>query len=53
MKLLAATPSKFKGGLNGLALVALAGPFSNAIFAVVLGVVAVDLALKRKKGGGL
>jgi len=34
-------PSKLKGGLNGLALVALAGPFSNVVFAVVLGVVAV------------
>jgi Zn-dependent protease len=30
-----------KGGLNGLALVALAGPFSNVVFAVVLGVLAV------------
>ena len=34
-------PSKLKGGLNGLALVALAGPCSNVVFAVVLGVVAV------------
>src|ERR1019366_359932 len=37
-------PSKLKGGLNGLALVALAGPFSNVIFAVVLGVAAVATA---------
>jgi Zn-dependent protease len=37
-------PSKLKGGLNGLALVALAGPFSNVVFAVVLGVVAVATA---------
>ena len=33
-------PSKLRGGLNGLALVALAGPFSNVISAVVLGAVA-------------
>ena len=33
--------SKLKGGLNGLALVALAGPFSNVILAVLMGVVAV------------
>ena len=32
--------SKLKGGLNGLALVALAGPFSNVILAVLMGVVA-------------
>jgi Zn-dependent protease len=32
--------SKLKGGLNGLLLVALAGPFSNVIMAVILGVVA-------------
>ena len=29
-------PSKLRGGLNGMALVALAGPASNVIFAVVL-----------------
>jgi Zn-dependent protease len=29
-------PRKLKGGLNGLALVALAGPFSNVILAVIL-----------------
>jgi Zn-dependent protease len=29
-------PSKLRGGLNGLALVALAGPASNVVFAVVL-----------------
>jgi Zn-dependent protease len=33
--------SKLKGGLNGLALVALAGPFSNVIMAVILAAVAV------------
>jgi Zn-dependent protease len=32
--------SKLKGGLNGLALVALAGPFSNILLAVVMAVVA-------------
>jgi Zn-dependent protease len=34
-------PAKLRGGLNGLAMVALAGPFSNVIFAVVLALVAV------------
>ena len=29
-------PSKLRGGLNGMALVALAGPASNVVFAVVL-----------------
>jgi Zn-dependent protease len=33
--------TRLKGGLNGLALVAMAGPFSNIVFAVVLGAVAV------------
>jgi Zn-dependent protease len=33
--------SKLRGGLNGLLLVALAGPFSNVIMAVVLGAVGV------------
>jgi Zn-dependent protease len=33
-------PAKLRGGLNGLALVALAGPASNVIFAVILGAVA-------------
>jgi Zn-dependent protease len=33
-------PSKLRGGLKGLALVALAGPASNIVFAVVLAVVA-------------
>src|SRR5579863_1892944 len=33
-------PSKLRGGLNGLALVALAGPASNVVFAVVLSIVA-------------
>ncbi len=34
-------PSKLKGGLNGLALVSLAGPISNVLLAVILAVVAV------------
>jgi Zn-dependent protease len=34
-------PRKLKGGLNGLALVALAGPFSNVILAVILAAVAI------------
>lgn len=34
-------PARLAGGLNGLALVALAGPASNVVFAVVLGGVAV------------
>src|SRR5947199_10410193 len=38
-------PSKLKGGLNGLAIVSLAGPFSNVIMAAVLG--AVDVAMHR------
>jgi Zn-dependent protease len=33
--------SKLKGGLNGLAIVALAGPFSNVIMAVVLALVTI------------
>jgi len=33
-------PSKLRGGLKGLAAVALAGPVSNVVFAVVLAVVA-------------
>src|SRR5262245_21558150 len=37
-------PAKLRGGLNGLALVALAGPFSNVIMAVILGAVAVGMA---------
>lgn len=32
-------PARLRGGLNGLAVVALAGPASNVIFAVVLGLV--------------
>jgi Zn-dependent protease len=36
--------SKLKGGLNGLLLVALAGPFSNVIMAVVLALVAIVTA---------
>ena len=34
-------PSKLRGGLKGLAVVALAGPASNIVFAVVLAVVAI------------
>ncbi len=34
-------PSKLRGGLNGLALVALAGPISNVIFALILAAAAV------------
>jgi Zn-dependent protease len=34
-------PNKLRGGLNGLAIVALAGPFSNVIFALVLAAVTV------------
>lgn len=37
-------PFKLRGGLNGLALVALAGPFSNVVFAVVLAGAATALA---------
>ena len=37
-------PSKLRGGLNGLALVALAGPASNIVFAVVLALAALFLA---------
>jgi len=33
--------SKLKGGLNGLALVALAGPVSNVVMAVILAIVSV------------
>jgi Zn-dependent protease len=34
-------PSKLRGGLNGLAIVSLAGPFSNVIMAVILAIIAV------------
>src|ERR1051326_4405774 len=37
-------PSKLRGGLNGMALVALAGPASNVVFAVVLAAVAMVTA---------
>ena len=37
-------PSRLRFGLNGLALVALAGPFSNILFAIVLAAVAVFTA---------
>ena len=33
-------PSKLRFGLNGMALVALAGPFSNVVLAVILAIVA-------------
>ncbi len=36
--------SKLKGGLNGLALVALAGPFSNIVMAVIFAILARVLA---------
>src|SRR5579859_7229702 len=37
-------PSKLWGGLNGMALVALAGPASNVVFALVLAAVAAATA---------
>jgi Zn-dependent protease len=37
-------PFKLRGGLNGLAMVALAGPASNVIFSLLLAIVAVSLA---------
>lgn len=37
-------PWKLKGGLNGLLLVALAGPFSNVVFAAILAAAAVALS---------
>jgi Zn-dependent protease len=37
-------PSKLRGGLNGMALVALAGPASNVVFAVILAAVAAATA---------
>ncbi len=37
-------PFKLRGGMNGLALVALAGPASNVIFSAILAVVAVLIA---------
>jgi Zn-dependent protease len=36
-------PSKLKGGLNGLALVSLAGPASNVVMAVILGGLAIAM----------
>jgi Zn-dependent protease len=36
--------AKLRGGLNGLALVALAGPFSNVIMAVILAAISVVLS---------
>ena len=41
--------AKLKGGLNGLLLVALAGPFSNVIMAVILGIVGVICAARRRR----
>jgi Zn-dependent protease len=35
--------AKLRGGLNGLAVVALAGPFSNVIMAVILAAIAVAI----------
>jgi Zn-dependent protease len=37
-------PGRLRGGLNGLALVSLAGPFSNVVLAVLLAIVAVATA---------
>lgn len=37
-------PAKLRGGWNGMALVALAGPASNVVFAVVLAICSVVLA---------
>ena len=34
-------PSKLRGGLNGLALVAMAGPASNVVLAVIMGGIAI------------
>jgi Zn-dependent protease len=39
-KPVATDPSKLKGGWNGLALVALAGPASNVVMALLLGLIA-------------
>src|SRR3954468_12116056 len=36
-------PNRLKGGLNGLALVAMAGPASNVVLAVILGAVAAGM----------
>jgi Zn-dependent protease len=36
-------PAKLRGGLNGLAIVSLAGPFSNVIMAVILAVLALAI----------
>jgi Zn-dependent protease len=33
-------PNKLRGGLNGLAIVSLAGPFSNVVMAVILAIIA-------------
>lgn len=40
-------PAKLRGGLNGMALVAMAGPASNVVFAIVL------LALAAHAGGAV
>jgi Zn-dependent protease len=40
-------PSKLKGGLNGLALVSLAGPASNVVMAVIMGGIAMALASRN------
>jgi len=37
-------PRKLRGGLNGMALVALAGPASNIVFSIILALAAVFLA---------
>src|SRR6478736_7677212 len=37
-------PAKLRGGFNGMALVALAGPASNVVFALILAICAAALA---------
>jgi Zn-dependent protease len=37
-------PGKIRGGWNGVAVVAMAGPFSNVVFAVILGILAAATA---------
>jgi Zn-dependent protease len=44
-------PAKLRGGLNGLALVALAGPASNVVMAVILAVIA-RMALPHFQAAG-
>lgn len=46
-------PARLRGGMNGLALVALAGPASNVIFAVILAGAAVVLGNLPASAGGV